>query len=241
MSVSDSQLGRAAAGYLHKTHRPLNCLMFLLPLLAAYEAGALFYHDRLLAPRHLNQLIDQFGASAQLVPAAVIVVVLLAWHIASRQKWQIDGDAVAGMVLESILLMLPMIGLSLLTSQLLPAEKLQAAAAAAGRSLPAEVLTGIGAGIYEEFLFRLTGIGLVLLVFIGLAKAPKAPIVVAAVVATSLLFSWYHFLGADEFTWYLFAFRAAAGAYLALVYITRGFGVAVGAHACYNVLMALRG
>jgi hypothetical protein len=183
MTSSEGHLRRAAAGYLHRTHRPLNCLMFLLPLLAAYEAGAVFYRDRLLAPRHLAMLMDQFGASARFLPPLVIVVVLVAWHAASRQRWQVDADAVLGMLVESVLLMVPMIGLGRLTDRLLEAA-LQAGPEAA-RSLPAEVLSGMGAGIYEEFLFRLVGIGLIMLICVDLLKGPRGAVAAVAVVTSS--------------------------------------------------------
>jgi membrane protease YdiL (CAAX protease family) len=98
----------------------------------------------------------------------------------------------------------------------------------------------MGAGIYEEFLFRLVGIGLIMLICVDLLKGPRGAVAAVAVVATSLIFSLYHFLGPEAFSWRLLVFRAGAGAYLAALYITRGFGVAVGAHACYNVLLVLR-
>jgi hypothetical protein len=38
---------------------------------------------------------------------------------------------------------------------------------------------------------------------------------------------------------YLFLFRLTAGIYFALLYHLRGFGIAVGAHACYNVMVSV--
>ena len=53
MCARQVQLSKVAEGYLHKTHRPLNCLVFILPFLVAYEVGSIFIGDRLLAPRYL--------------------------------------------------------------------------------------------------------------------------------------------------------------------------------------------
>jgi len=226
----------AAGGYLDKTHRPLNCLMFILPLLTAYEAGALFFPGRLLATQHLAALLRLFGATASFLPPLGVLVVLLLWHIFSRQRWRVDAAAVAGMAAESVLCMVPLVLMNVLVG------RLRAAAASAGgdgKALAAEILIGVGAGIYEEFLFRLAGIGLFLLLCVDIVHGPKRPMVTAAVILTSVLFALYHFLGPTTFEGTLFVFYALAGAYLAGLYIARGFGVAVGTHACYNIVVAL--
>ncbi len=236
-SKKETRFRKAASDYLVRTHRPLNCLTFILPLLVAYEVGSIFYSDCLLAPRHLAIVLNSLGAAARFLPAALIIAVLLAWHVASRQKRHVDADAVAGMLAESVVGMAPLVALAILTERLLGPVAL--AAGDGTQALAAEILTGIGAGIYEEFIFRLAGIGLIMLVFVDLMKAPRKPAAVIAVVATSVLFSLYHFIGPACFDWRLFAFRGLAGLYLAILYIGRGFGVAVGAHACYNVVVAL--
>lgn len=236
MAPGRSNLARSATGYLEKTHQPLNCLMFILPLLTAYEAGALFYRDRLLAPQHLAAVLRLFGATAGFLPALLVVAVLLIWHALTRKKWHVDGGALLGMTAESILAMLPLIALGALTRRLFGPIAL-AAGEGAGAALAAEVLSGIGAGIYEEFIFRLMAMGLLLFVCVDVLRAPRRAMSVVAVIASSVIFSLYHFLGPEAFTWHLFVFRAFAGLYLAVLYVARGFGVAVGAHACYNIAL----
>ncbi len=236
-SNKKSRFSQAASGYMVRTHRPLNCLTFILPLLVAYEVGSIFYSDSLLAPQHLAIVLNSLGAAARVLPAALVVVVLLAWHIASRQERHVDADAVVGMLAESVIGMVPLVALALFTDRILGPVSL--AAGAGAHALAAEILTGIGAGIYEEFIFRLAAIGLIMLVFVDLLKAEQRPTAVLAVIAASVLFSLYHFIGPADFDWRLFVFRGIAGAYLAILYIGRGFGIAVGAHACYNVVVAL--
>jgi membrane protease YdiL (CAAX protease family) len=236
-SKKKSRFRKSASDYLAQTHRPLNCLAFVLPLLVAYEVGAVFYSDRLLAPQHLAVVLGHLGVAARFLPAGLIVAVLLAWHIISRDKWHINAGAVAGTLAESVIEMAPLVGLAILTERIIGSASL--AAGGADQALAVEILTGIGAGIYEEFLFRLAGIGLIMLILVDLMKAPKKSSAVLAIVATSVLFSLYHFIGPDAFDFRLFVFRGIAGAYLATLYVARGFGIAVGAHACYNVVVAL--
>jgi len=239
MARSKGNLRRAAASYMDKTHRPMNCLLFVVPMLVAYEVGALFFGHQLLAIKHLGEMLRLFGATGRFLPPILLIFVLLAWHVVTKQRWHADGGVMLGMGAESMLWVVPML---LLHAVLVRLANLWAlSGSAGGKTIATEILTGIGAGVYEEFLFRLAGIGLFLMLTVDLVHGPKRPMAIAAVILTSVLFSLYHFVGPDRFSVSLFVFRALAGAYLAAVYITRGFGVAVGAHACYNALVVLGG
>ena len=67
------------------------------------------------------------------------------------------------------------------------------------------------------------------------------PYLSLAAFASALLFAGAHHLGpnGDAFNVYVLAFRTFAGVYFAAIYYLRGFGVAVGAHAGYDVLVGL--
>lgn len=231
-----SNLRRSTEDYWGKTHRPLNCLVFVALPLVAYEVGALVYGWRLLAPRHLAELLEVFGAAGRFFPALLIVAVLLAWHFLSREKHHVDGEVLVGMAVESVFWMIPLVLLHVLLGR--AAGAMQASVVTEVAPVPARVLSAIGAGIYEEFIFRLAGISLILFVFVDVLGLAKRPLTVVAVVATSVVFSLYHFIG-PPFTWFEFVFYGLAGAYLAGIYILRGFGVAVGAHAAYNLLVLI--
>ena len=60
-----------------------------------------------------------------------------------------------------------------------------------------------------------------------------------AVTGSALLFSIAHHAGApgEAFTWYAFSFRWLAGIYFAWVFVVRGFGIAVGTHTAYDLLV----
>lgn len=120
-----------------------------------------------------------------------------------------------------------------------------AATPGGGWSVEAQLVFGIGAGIYEELVFRLMGIALIHLLLadvLGLAKKWAA---VAAVVISSLAFGLYHFIDVDvfpampEFSWPKMIFFTLAGLYLACIYLLRGFGIAAATHAFYDVLVVL--
>ena len=73
-----------------------------------------------------------------------------------------------------------------------------------------------------------------------------------AVVAASLLFAAAHYqldfsIGSwrcaisvgEPFSWMSFSFRALAGAFFSVLFLYRGFGVAAGTHALYDILATL--
>ena len=96
----------------------------------------------------------------------------------------------------------------------------------------------LGAGVYEEALFRLV---LIPLIYAAL-RVLQTPAVLAsalAVTAAGLLFSLAHHAGSpgEAFTWFAFLFRWLAGVYFAWVFVVRGFGVAVGTHTAYDILV----
>jgi membrane protease YdiL (CAAX protease family) len=103
-----------------------------------------------------------------------------------------------------------------------------------------QIIGFLGAGIYEEALFRLllfSG----LLAALALAELPTAWGFALAATGSALLFAGAHHLGphGEPFNGTYFAFRTAAGLYFAGLYRLRGFGIAVGAHAFYDVLVGL--
>ncbi len=63
-----------------------------------------------------------------------------------------------------------------------------------------------------------------------------------AAVVSSLIFSLFHYLGplGDSFQLSSFVFRFVAGMVLAGIYRWRGFGIAAGTHALYDVFVVLR-
>ncbi len=107
--------------------------------------------------------------------------------------------------------------------------------------LPAQLVISLGAGIYEELLFRvlLTG-GLLwgLRIALGLGRTGSA---VGAVLVSALIFSAFHYVGTygDTFTTASFTFRAIAGVVFSVMYVTRGLGITAWTHALYDVFVTM--
>ena len=115
------------------------------------------------------------------------------------------------------------------------------------RYLPIGIAVGVavGAGVYEEFIFRLALISLIMLIFVDIFDLRKDIVAAVAVIMAGCIFSLYHFPAEqltswDGWPWHEFIFRAVAGVYLGAIFILRGFGIAVGAHICYNLFVVMR-
>ena len=98
----------------------------------------------------------------------------------------------------------------------------------------------IGAGIYEEVLFRLAIFG-VLSLLLQVILIPKYIAVPVAALAGALAFSAAHHLGAngEAVTTPVFLFRTVAGLLFTALFVGRGLGIAVGTHAGYNILVGV--
>ena len=103
-----------------------------------------------------------------------------------------------------------------------------------------ELVLSVGAGIYEELLFRVILVGLLFLVFrAAMPNARKWVPYTAAAIIGALLFSLVHYIGTygDPLELASFTYRAMAGLVLNVIFLTRGFGVAAWTHALYDVFV----
>jgi len=96
----------------------------------------------------------------------------------------------------------------------------------------------LGAGLYEELVFRLFLTGGMIWVFRKL-QWKEGPALTTAVLASSFIFSLVHYVGplGDPFQIPSFTFRFVAGVVLTVLYALRGFGIAAWTHALYDVFL----
>ncbi len=247
-----------ANDYWSATKHPWACILFVLPLLAIYEVG--LYALGHTAPEELRNGADTWlrsalsalGVSPVYGAPLLLTVVLLAWGLLRRDSKPRDKIGVwVGMIGESaafaLLLMALAQGLWLLfvrADGLLGQASQRIALLQTNITEPGpmwgQIVSYLGAGIYEETLFRL-------MMFAGLVRLfawgehPSLWPTVLAAFASALLFAGAHHIGpgGDPFNAYVLSFRTCAGVYFAWLYQMRGFGVAVGAHAGYDVLVGL--
>lgn len=243
----------ARPSYWAVSRTPLTSLVFSLPLVLAYEGGVLWLGRG--TPRNgadvwLRHLLDACGFGSYFLLPALTIVGLLAWHHVEHDRWHFSPGVLVGMAGECVLWAVALVGIARLQQQMwplaVPTAEIWPLAASAGPAAGvlegalARIIGYCGAGLYEEVLFRLLLLPAVAWAFGRLGAGPIAA-AVWAILITSTLFSLAHYVGplGDAFELYSFSFRLAAGIFFAVVFLLRGFGIAAGTHAFYDLLVGL--
>jgi membrane protease YdiL (CAAX protease family) len=229
------------SNYWSQSRRPLAGLFFAGPLLVIYETGLICLGPN--APRNgadawLRQTLGLLGFNAYFLLPVLTVGILLGWHHVLRQPWYVPRSVLYRMAVECLGL-----AVGLWLSWRLYRFLLQAIAPALGLSVAGFLGTiscYLGAGIYEELLFRLILLNLAVGLLAWMRAGPRAS-VIGGIALTSLLFSAAHYVpgSGETFRWLTFLFRFLAGVFFAVLFRYRGFGIAAGTHAFYDVLVGL--
>ena len=232
---------RPVRGYFARSELPLVSLAFLLPFIVLYEVGTWQFasdpvrqtEQRIIAFSLMQDFFRFFGATGRYLPAMAVVLILVCWHVARQDPWRVEPRYLLGMLGESLLLALPLLGIGFAATHYLDHYlPLMAARQTAGL-----VVLSVGAGIYEELVFRLIAFTVLSLVLVDLMGLKRGWAGLLMVLSSSLLFSLYHYLGPEQFDIQTFTFRTAAGMYFGAVFVFRGFGITAGVHAAYDILI----
>jgi len=229
---------------------------------------------RVVAFVWLQDFLEYIGLGSKLAwaaPALAVVVILVALQMVSRKRWRFWPGDIWPMAVECVLLAVPLIVLSVfLSSSTSPqfdnrmvhmrAETAVSCSAVAsnslsadaesdggevkGKSLLANIVIGIGAGIYEELIFRLILICALMILFQDVLGFGHRSAIIVSVLVSAGLFSAHHHIifvngqlsASSAFNWVEFVFRTIAGVYFAVVFAIRGFGITAGTHAFYDII-----
>jgi len=238
--ATKSKFNKNVKAWYQETRSPLMAVVMGTVLLLLYGAGAAFLDWRQVSGVDFVTpwLLEWFGPVGILyfnggvaLLALVIVLLLRFW-----KKKRFRPALVVPVLLESLCWAL----LMGLTITFVIRETAHFALAAgvdpfAGLGATGKVTLALGAGFWEELVFRLGLTGLLLLLFVPGMNLPRWLGVALAVSVSSILFSLAHYLGPEEFGWYSFTYRSLSGLYFALLFSLRGFAIAAWTHALYDV------
>jgi|WetSurMetagenome_2_1015567.scaffolds.fasta_scaffold21949_3 hypothetical protein len=218
--------------------RPLASLVFLAPMLAFYAIGVVWLRQDARADILLRDALGWLGVTGYLAPTWMIVVILLVWHVLRRDPWQIPWGTVGLMAAETAILAVPLVLLAGIFNVASHGPALLAIGGREARSWIDVVQSCIGAGIFEELIFRLLMVGGTMYILRGILKEQSAGAAIAVVLIAAAVFAGAHLLDhPDRFSWDRFLFRSAAGIYLGFIFLYRGFGVAAGTHILFNAVV----
>ncbi|MCY2965410.1 MAG: CPBP family intramembrane metalloprotease [Planctomycetota bacterium] len=237
--------------YWFVSRQPLAVFLFIVPMIAAYELGAHYINTGSAEPVRngadywLRSGLARFGLSQPWLLPAVLLGGLAVWQVFGRYRWRVSAGTLVGMLAESLAYGMCLVLIGEAQEKIfrefepVPVSTPQAAIALPDSVDLTQAISFLGAGIYEEVLFRAALLPLCFVLFRTVASRRVA--ICLAVVVSSLLFSGAHYVGAagDNFNVFGFVFRAIAGAVFAIVMVLRGFGISVGTHAAYDILVGI--
>jgi hypothetical protein len=238
--------------YFENTRTHTYSLLFALPLLVLYEIGAMMIAGRAGGMRNgadvlLRTLLSAGGLNGTLAFTAVLAVgaAVIVGLEQKRKRVPVRLAYFPLLLAESAAYAVLFGGMIAAATQVLLGGMVRMAADQGSiTKLPMldGVVLSLGAGIYEELLFRvlLTGGLFALLVAMGIRKTMSG---VIAVVVSAFIFSAFHYIGPYAYPLELnsFTFRFLAGLAFSALYMIRGFGVAAWTHALYDVFLVVAG
>ena len=226
--------------YLAETREIGLSLLLVLPLLLAYEVAMLLLDApvRNGAELAVSQFVSRLPPESLTVLRRGMILLLMALALVLVHRQPPRVARARYVLIEAALLAL---ALGPAVGWLVGGVGLSAPSGAAGGPwLP--FLLSVGAGIWEEIVFRLALLGGLTLALTRATGAPAAVAVGTAVVVSSLAFALYHHLGhaGEPLTASRFLFRSVAGTILGLLFVFRGLAVVVYMHVFYDLLCDLR-
>ena len=244
----------APRSYWDQSRSPRYSLTFALPLLLAYELLALAINegtgvgirngaDVLLRTLAATLLGDR--GPFLLGGLVALILLVLAWRDAHRSSSSLRPRYFVLMLLESAV-MAVVFGfvVGVITAQLLNAIPLLSIGQLEQMSWPVVFMISLGAGLYEELVFRVLLVSGLLFLARTVFGWGKVAATTFAVVTGALVFSGFHYIGqyGDPIEAPSFIFRTVAGLAFSALFVLRGFGITAWTHALYDVfLLAARG
>jgi hypothetical protein len=245
----------ARSSYWTETRAPRYSLSFAFPLLILYEALAFLLSEaetagvRNGADVLLKSLFVGLGGREGLTVFGLLLLgggASLVWRdvrrggsIRPRYFMLMAGEAVAyALVFGSVA--------SALTVLLLPTLAVAGVVEGVPRfgfdlSLPVQLMISLGAGIYEELLFRVLLVSGLALLARRLFHWTGLRADLFAILLGALLFAAFHYIGpyGESLALTSFTFRTVAGLLFSGLYLGRGFGITAWTHALYDVFLAV--
>ena len=162
--MDDKESQPVIIDYWSDARTPLSSLMFLIPWIVIYEFGVLVMGQnepdvvRNGADYWMRSVLSQMGFGQGLLLPLIVVAMLLTWHVLRKNPWQVRLETQLGMLAESVLLAIGLVAVGqchdILFRQV-TVEHTSPGAVLNAMGPMTRAVSFIGAGVYEEVMFRL--------------------------------------------------------------------------------------
>jgi hypothetical protein len=224
-------------------------LLIILVLLVIYESSsALAYQEGVTVLQNAAEVMIKrtfwYIGLRQPWMYWFIYAILLGWaHWPARknQLLALQFHYFPTAVLESLIYALSLSSVIHLISRGIVIKVLAADTNGVDAGLGARMALALGAGIYEELLFRFGLLGVLLFFFQKTMPVKSFVHQILAIAISAALFSVFHYWsGREAVTEDSFFYRFYAGIVLGVLYLWRGIGVAAYTHAFYDLLLVFQ-
>ena len=229
--------------YFIQTRSSFYSFLITIPLFIIYEIGIIFLSkDDIIVVRNgadflMRAMLESFGIFGLYGLGAFFFIgfiVTYVFFLKDKDLPDIKTEYLFFMVFESVVwaILLYILLSKFMILLMIPL----------GKAILQQVILAVGAGIYEEFLFRvllISGLSSIIgFVFLWKEKVSN----IAALIIAAAIFSGFHFMGeyGDYFTMELFLLRFFAGVILGILFYTRGFGITAYAHSIYDLFVLIQ-
>ncbi|MBC8175074.1 MAG: CPBP family intramembrane metalloprotease [Candidatus Marinimicrobia bacterium] len=229
--------------YWQATKSPFYSFVFTLPLFGIYEVLTLFLSrsqfmeirngaDVLI--RQFIAMFDIWGMYALSIAFIIGFIGAFLWQKSQLKQTSVKSNYLLWMLMEGTLwgFLLYVVLIVFPIPLMLPT----------GKQIIQQIVLSIGAGLYEEFLFRVVLINLMSLLLKIIFQWKKSWCLVISVIISAFLFSGFHFYSTfgEAFDMGKFLYRAIAGVMLGTLYVIRGFGITAYSHMVYDFLVVFQ-
>jgi membrane protease YdiL (CAAX protease family) len=222
----------------------LSNLILIFPLLLAYQLGVIVTYPMLNGVDFVSAFLFGtlgFTQSQYLLFVIAVVVTFLIALFALKRHQRFHPRVVVPILLESTIYALSMGTIIFLVMTKVLGIAPALAAALEKQGLVSRFVMSLGAGVYEEIVFRLGLLGGLAALFERVLGWRRLLAVPMAFVLSAFAFSAVHHIGplGDQLALDVFVFRALAGIFFGLLFWFRGLAVAVYTHAFYDLYVLL--
>ena len=208
-------------------------MLFLYEIMCFIQFAGDTFAIRNGADVFIRQLFVGFGGHAELVYGLFLLIIMLSIMYKNRKvikDGQLKFSILFYMLIESMVWSLGFIVIMNITENLLLSILKR-------NIISEQFYLAIGAGIWEELVFRVGLIGIILIFMTRVVGYNGVFAALLAIIISSVVFSLFHYLGpfSENFAYKSFYLRTLAGMFLGALYLFRGFGITVYTHIFYDM------
>ena len=242
---------KALSAYWKLSREPRYSVVFAIPLLLLYELLAALLSTP--SGAGMRNGADVLLRSAIYAGAGRYGPLVFGVALIGTSIWIVGRDLrrsggplrpriFAAMFAESLVLALAFgVVIGTVTAKLLTpfATGLAAGSVQSDAGVATRLMLSLGAGLYEELLFRVLLVSGLLLLAQRVLGWSRGIATAFAVGLGALIFSAFHYVGpyGDPLRLDSFVFRAIAGVAFSALYVFRGFGITAWTHALYDIFV----